>query len=79
MDGGYPGRLCAGERELCKRRDGSGVGADRAPASGTSEGWATADDPSAAGHGGLDELRTFGAAQLPTRYSHRAPLWVIVT
>jgi hypothetical protein len=37
------------------------------------------DNPTAAGHGGLDELRTFGAAQLPAGYSHRTPLWVIVT
>ena len=34
MDGGHPGRLCAPERELCKRRDGSRVGADRAAAPG---------------------------------------------
>lgn len=28
LDGGHPGRLCAPERNLCKRRDGSGMGPD---------------------------------------------------
>ena len=32
VDGGHPRRLCALERNVCKRRDGSGMGADRAAA-----------------------------------------------
>ena len=49
MDGGHPGRICAPERELCKRHDGSGMGVDRAVASGGPAGRATENDLPAAG------------------------------
>lgn len=74
VDGGHPGRLCALERELCKRRDGPGVGVDRALSSGCAGGRASAHDmPSARGErdllpapGGLpvaDAAAGFPAAQ----------------
>ena len=59
MDCGHPGRLCAPERELCKRCDGSGVGADPAAAPGRAARRATANHLPAAG-GGRDLLPAAG-------------------
>ena len=59
MDGGHPARLCARGRELCKRRDGPGVGADRAVASGRG-GRTAADDLPAAGLNALFYLLQTG-------------------
>ena len=38
VDGGHPRRLCAVERNVCKRRDGSGMGVDRAASASRATG-----------------------------------------
>jgi hypothetical protein len=38
LNGGHPPRVCAPERDLCRRRDGSAMGAARAVAAGAATG-----------------------------------------
>jgi hypothetical protein len=86
LDGGHLGRLCAPERDLCKRRDGSGMGADRAAAAaGAARRAAALDVPASGGECGVLPAAgrmpvAHAAAGLPATQHWPAPIgWSRVT